>query len=232
MGDELLEALAKRQRESDAKDPPIPLDGFEGDAGDALLDEMFGELDAKSPAAVISSTVAQPSNVTALPRRRSAVWASVAVALAAAAALVLWFAIRAPAANALPAYNAVAIAGGPAAVRGDHDAVADRLELTAPEDIIDWKFSAASPVEESVAVSLLATSKDGQVVFAGSVAAKVMASGSARLRGPLNTFIELLPGQWTVEVVFSGTSEAPSSADEVREGSWQRLPIEVIILPS
>lgn len=232
MADELLEALAKRQRESDAKDPPIPLDAFEGDAGDALLDDLFGELDEKATVAAFSPTAPAVSNVTKLPRRRSALWASVAIALAAAAALVLWFAIRAPVALTLPAYTAVAIAGGPAAMRGDHDAVADRLELLSPADTIDWKFSAASPVAESVAISLLATSEDGRVVFVRAVEASVTASGSARLRGPLDTFIQLAPGRWTVEVVFSGASQAPSSPDEVRDGSWQRLPIEVIILPS
>ncbi|MGH1343864.1 MAG: hypothetical protein ACRBN8_20065 [Nannocystales bacterium] len=232
MADELLEALAQHQRETDAKDPPIPLDDFDGEAGDALLDDMFAELDAKAAIAAAPSIAAQPPNVTELPQRRSTVWVAAAVALAAAAALVLWFAVRAPVVDALPTYNAIEIAGGPAAIRGDHDAVASQLELRGPDDNIDWKFSAASSVEQSVAVSLLATSKDGQVVFAKAVDANLKASGSARLRGPLDGFIDLPPGQWTVEVVFSHASEAPSSPDEVRDSHWQRLPIEVIILPS
>lgn len=229
MADELLEALAKRQRESDAKDPPIPLDAFEGDAGDALLDDLFGELDEKAgqtPAP--SATVEVPSNVTTLPNRRSAAWAAAGIAVAVAAALLLWLAKPSPATE-LPGYSAVSLAGGPAAVRGDHEDVPEAIELGRPDDSIDWRFSPAVPVEGEVEVVLSARLATGERVFAAVPNPTVSSSGSVRLRGPLNGFIELGEGHWTVEVIFARPGHAPASAEEAKGDDWPRLPIEVII---
>lgn len=231
MGDELLDALAKRQQEADAADAPAIADAVDGDAGEALLDDLFGALDAKASEAPPSKppVEAAPSNVTELSPRRSATWTAVAVAFAAAAALVLWFAIRPPAAPGMPAYNAVAISGGPAAVRGQHDAVATKIELESPSGMIKWDFAPATSVKNGVEVALLARNAGGDVVFTKAPSAKVVESGSVRLRGPLDSFIELPAGTWTVEVIFAPKGHAPESADDAQETDWPRHAIEVII---
>jgi len=227
MADELLHALGKRQRELDESDPPL-MDAVEGDAGEALLDGLFEQLDA-APSKPAPESETTPATVTELPRRRSAVWATAAVVLAAAAALVLWFATRAPETLALPTYHVVAIAGGPASVRGDHDAVAKTLTLISPSDNVRLEFAAASPVGQSLTVSLLARPASGAPVFATASVAEISPSGSIRMQGPLDRFIALQPGTWTLEVIITPTEAAPASADDATEGDWQRFPIEVII---
>lgn len=229
MADELLRALGKRQRELDEGPSPLA-DAVGGDAGEALLDDLFGALDAKaSKPAEAESKPDNVATVTELPRRRSALWATAAVVLAAAAALVLWFGTRAPDLPALPTYTAVAIAGGPASVRGDHDAVAAKLQLLSPSDNVRLEYAAAAPVKQSLAVSLLARPASGDPIFATASAAEISPSGSVRLQGPLSRFIQLEPGSWTVEVIITPAEAAPTSAEDAAQGGWQRLPIEVII---
>lgn len=233
MADELLKALAKRQRETDAAKPPIPLGDFEGDAGDALLNDMFGELDDKAgqappPSDPPSRAEAAPDNVTALPKRTPAVWAGAGILIAAAAALVLWLAMPS-AVDPLPAYGAVSIAGGAAAVRGDHDDVPEVLKLERASDNIEWRFAPAMSVEGGVAVVLSARRADADPVFAAVPNPSVTPSGSVELRGPLNSFIELGKGHWTVQVIFARAGHAPGSADEAMGEGWPRVPIEVII---
>jgi len=234
MADELLEALAQRQREADAAKPPIPLDDFEGEAGDALLGEMFGELDDKAGQnAALSEgpppqTEAAPDNVTALPKRSPAVWAGAGILIAAAAAMVLWLAMPSSE-DPLPAYGAVSIAGGPAAVRGEHEDVPEVLKLGRPSDNIEWRFAPATSVKADIEVVLSARRADGERVFATVPNPAVTPTGSVQLRGPLDAFIELGRGHWTVEVLFARSGHAPGSAEEAMQGDWPRLTIKVII---
>ncbi len=227
MADELLQSLGKQQRELDESDPPLA-DAVAGDEGEALLDGLFEELDAK-PATEGSAPEAEPAEVVELPRKRSAMWATAGVVFAAAAALVLWFATRTAAPPELPQYTAVTITGGPAAVRGDHDAVQDVVKLRNPSDTIDWRVAAESPVEQEIAVSLLASQNGGKTVFAAVADAKISGSGSVRLRGPLDRFIELTPGSWSVDIVISPASYAPTESTGAASDKWQRVSIEVII---
>lgn len=229
MADELLRALGRRQREVAEHDSHLG-DAVEGDAGEALLDGLFDALDAgaEPKADLGEQKPTAASNVTELPRR-SSWWGVAAVGLAAAAALVLWISSRGPNVSALPTYRAVVVAGGPSEVRGAKDDVATRVELSSPTDAIDWRFSAASTVEQDVAVGLLATSGAGDVVYSRAVAAEITDSGSVALRGPLDSFIALDPGDWTVEVLVAAADAVPDSADEAQASDWQRLPIEVMI---
>lgn len=236
MADELLKALAKRQREADTAQPPIPLDDFEGDAGDALLDDMFGALEEKSAPAIEAPVAAPgapaddavPDNVAELPKRRGAVWAGAGIAIAAAAALALWLAMPSEI-TPLPAYGAVSIAGGPAAVRGDHDATVDVLTLEQPTDNVELRFAPATAVDGDIEVVLSARRDDGERIFAAVANPNVTPSGSVELRGPLNSFIDLGEGHWTLEVIFARAGQAPTSADGSMREDWPRVPIEVII---
>ncbi len=233
MADELLEALGQRQRETDAAKPPIPLGDFEGEAGDALLDDMFGELDDKArqkpaPSESPPPTEAAPDNVTALPKRSPAVWAGAGIVIAAAAALVLWLAMPSSI-DPLPAYGPVSIAGGPAAVRGDHEGIPEVLKLEDPSDNIEWRFAPATSVEGDLEVVLSARRADGERVFATVPNATVTPTGSVQLRGPLNSFIELDEGHWTVQVIIARAGHAPGSAEDAMREDWPRFPIEVII---
>ena len=226
MADELLRALAQRQRDADASEPEFA-DAVEEDAGEALLDDLFAQLDA--PAKPPTAEPEPVATVTELPRRRSAIWAAAGIALAAAAALVLWFASQAPTAKPLPTYNAVVIAGGPAAVRGQHDAVASTVTLKSPSGPIKFQLAPATPVDGTVVVALLARPKQGDAIFALASKATVVESGSVELRGPLSDFIELSPGTWTVDVIIARAEDAPESASEATQGDWPRHAIEVII---
>lgn len=231
MADELLTALGKRQRQLDEGEPPA-IDAVEGDAGEALLDGLFDALDegeAKDEPEPAPKAEETPNNVTELPRGRSALWSGVAVIAAAAAALVLWFALRTPEPPQLPEYAAVTIAGGPAAVRGDQDAVASTIELRSPTDAINWRFAAAAPVQHALTVSLVARQKNGTQVFVPVADAKISPSGSIRLEGPLDRFIALTPGTWTVDVVISPSSHAPDVSSSAASDKWRHFPIEVII---
>ncbi len=238
MADELLRALAEGQRKADAAEPPPIADAVDGDAGEGLLDDLFAELDARPPA----DDVPAPATVTELPRRSPTTWTAVAVAVAVAAALALWFAVRAPAAPGMPAYTAVAISGGPAAVRGEGDAVASTVTLETPSGAIDWRFAPATPVEGGVEVVLVARSADAEPVVSKATGAEIKDSGSVRLRGPLDGFIDLAPGAWTIDVVFAAKGHAPDSATDADDandengandandgGGWPRHTIEVII---
>ncbi|MCR9160708.1 MAG: hypothetical protein ACE37F_20650 [Nannocystaceae bacterium] len=225
MGDELLEALAKRQRELDQAEPALA-GAVEGDAGEALLDGLFAELDAQ-PETKPKKSKPDPEKVVELPKRRSPVWAA-AAALVLAAALLLWFARPTPP-PALPEYRALSVSGGAAAVRGEHDGVASELQLHSQRDTVRLEFAAAKPVNQAVRVSLLARRPSGAAVFAPLDDLHVSDSGSFRIRGPLERFIRLSEGQWTLEVIVAPESHAPESADEAASGDWQRVPIEVII---
>lgn len=227
MADELLHALGKRQREQDASEPEHA-DAVEGDAGEALLDGLFEALD--EPSAPAQDPAPPNENVVELPGRRTPMWTAVAVMLAAAAALVLWFSRPAPTPT-LPEYRAVSISGGSAQVRGDHDDVADVVELRSPSDRVKFEFSAAKPVRDAVSVSLLARPATGAAVFATLHDLELSKSGSFRLNGPLDRFISLSEGRWTLEVVVAPAGHAPTSAEEASSGDWQRVVIDVIIAP-
>lgn len=222
MADELLQALGKRQRE--AEGGPVPhLDAVDGEDGEALLDGLFEQLDAKAPA----DAPAPQATVTPLPQR-NARWAALGVVVAMAAALLLWFGTRS-AVPTLPSYRATAIEGGPALVRDAPDGVADRVELSAPSDRIDWSFAPATPVEGALDVALSAQrNDDGTRVFSRATA-QVSASGGVRLRGPLSDFIALTPGTWSVDVIIAPETHGPSSAQAATASDWPRVTIGVII---
>lgn len=226
MADELLHALGKRQGELNASDPEHA-DAVEGDAGEALLDGLFEALDAEQPAPT-KDTTSPSENVVELPKRRSPMWAAAAVAVAAAAALVLWFSRPAPMPT-LPEYRAVSVSGGAAQVRGDRDDVANVVELRSPSDNVKFEFTAATPVKRAVSVSLLARPATGAAVFATLDDLEVSDSGSFRLKGPLNRFVTLSEGRWTLDIVVAPAGHAPTSAEEAASGDWQRVAIDVII---
>lgn len=223
MADELLRALGKRQRELDEARPQLS-DAVEGEAGEALLDGLFEQLDAEP-----LRPEPTPAKVTELPRKRSALWAATGVVLAAAAALVLWFASQSPASAPLPPYGVDMVAGGPATVRGERETSEAKLVLTSPSDGIEVQLSTAAPHDREIAVSVLATASDGRTVFSRAPSVVVSASGSVRMRGPLSDFVSLSEGSWMVEIVLAPAEDAPESAEDVVEGDWQRIPFEVII---
>ena len=223
MADELLRALGKRQRELDEGPSPLA-DAVGGDAGEALLDDLFGQLDAKAEVAE-----SKPDNVAQLPRRRSTIWVVAGAVVAAAAALVLWFARPAPVETQLPAYSLDLVEGGPATVRGAPSNVEKVLELDSPHDSIEVRLSPAAPMADAIDVSLLATKDDGTSVFTAAVDVPVSGSGSIHMRGPLDDFIVLPAGHWTLELVVSPAGTGPTSEEEARDARWQRLPIQVII---
>lgn len=231
MSDELLRALGRVQREDDAAGLPSgaelsesltsPIDDTEAAS---LLDDVFAAVDAQHSEA--DETEAPPTEVVELAPRRARVWVALAVAVAAAA--LLWVVAR-PSTQMIPEYSAVSIAGGPAEVRGSDASVQSTLALTAPGDVVDWRFAPATP-NPAVDVGILVRSSDGDTRFVEVESAEVRESGAVRIHGPLDEIVALAPGEWTVDVLFAAPGGLPADAKAAAAGGdWQSHRIQVTI---
>ncbi len=223
MADELLRALGTRQRALESAELP-GMEAVEGEAGEALLDQMFASPDATTRQEVVDEEAVVP-----LKPRATVPWTAIAVFVAAAAALILWLGLRPAQVPGLPPYDATMLTGGPAAVRGDGEDVQPLVTLRSPADAVDWRIRPKTPVSVPVAVSLVATGEAGALVFASGVAAEVSDAGAVRLRGPLEAFIVLTPGRWRVDIVPTPAADVPRSADEAQARGRQRISVEVEI---
>lgn len=232
MSDELLKALGRTQREDDAAGQPSgdtsieslvsPIDNEEASS---LLNDVFATVDAADESKP-AEPEPEPGNVVELAPRRGRVWVAAAVAIAAA--MLLWVFVR-PSAPSLPAYTAVSIAGGPADVRSGDESIKTALTLTAADDPIDWRFAPAAPAD-GVAVAILAKSATGETRFTKVESAEIAASGSVKMHGPLDRFIALEDGVWTVDVLFATLGALPADANKAAAGGdWQSHRIQVTI---
>lgn len=227
MADDLLRALGRHQREDLERpaDAPEPLQ----DDDERLLDEVFGRLDAaESPG---------PAPVIDLDARRRR-WALVTVLTSVAAALVLgfwWIASTITANNPdaiarLPDYATSSLRGGPASHRSE-PAPSEALSLRA-SDRIEWDVTPAEPVREPLAVALLAEPTAGPARLVPEVAAEISESGVVRLRGPLDGFVALEPGAWTLTLIIAAPDLLPrelAELDDEQRSAWQRVSIRVTI---
>jgi len=230
--DELLRALARLEKQSrtpgapmqttadprpDPAEPAADLTApFEPSERAALLDAVFARVDGESAHTEVRSIESAPK------RGRTA--AIVAVAIAIAAALVLWIARPADVGASLPQYTLTELRGGTTGMRSDPGAV-DRVVEVSPADRIELVATPATSVAGPVVVHLIAQASNGAARMA-RVPAEVSASGAVRLEGSLADWLVLEPGRWRLVLAIAPADRAPTSAEaaladpELRRVEW------------
>jgi hypothetical protein len=225
---ELLRALGRAQQrdEEDAMNTATtgeqtngaelqrPLDDRERAA---VLDGMFEEIDRKA-------AVVPPAS-----RGRNRWIAIVGAAVAIAAALVLWIAWPRGSTIELPRYAITELRGGAAEVRSDPRAL-DRTLVLRRGDPIAVVVTPERPGTAALSIWLLAHG-GGEPVMA-KVDAMVASSGAVKIEGPIDRWLTLAPGEWTIDVLVAPADAAPTSADEAqRDAHVRRASFKVRIQP-
>jgi len=245
MDEDLLRALGERQRASEpserdgeavSEDLPAELaallEPIEGEEADDLIDGAMQRLEASESG---DSAPEEASKAPTPSDEAAANWkGAVAVVVAMAAALVLWFGMSSRGGGTMPEYSVVSLQSGAAAMRSDDGGGVVRRKVSTPAGgPIDWRFSPAGTVPEAVAVALLATNATGESKLSRPQGIEISAAGAVRIAGPLDRFIALSPGTWAVEVLIGPADSLPSSSDAANEGrreaGWQSVPLEVTI---
>ncbi|HET6583578.1 MAG TPA: hypothetical protein VFG69_09020 [Nannocystaceae bacterium] len=221
MDDELLRALARHHRRTHGEtDPGMPptSDGSADERAaelsrplsaqerDSVLDAVFSAVDASADAG--SAPVARSS-------AKRGVIAVIGVAVAIAAALVLW--IARPGGNAaveLPAYSITSLKGGVATVRAEPTEVDRELLLEGDANEIDVVVTPASAVQGPLAVTLVAQAPDEAPRMTIAESAEISESGAIRLRGRVTRFLRLPPGAWQLWVVVTPANRVPKDPDD------------------
>jgi hypothetical protein len=253
MSDDLLSALGRVQRE-DLEEPSAVADDalsrpFDADEREDILAGVFGRLDASEaepePEGEGQTQVEEPSEpqrkdtkVVALVRRSRVALVSSVLAVAAAAALVWWVAPSGRESGTVatvPVYTFTQLRGGIAGTRSDPSAPSGEalpeLELR-HDSSIDWVLTPEQPTGEPVGVALFARSAAGEVAFVPRLGVELSERGAVRIKGPLNRFVMLAPGTWTVTLLLAAADQLPNDAERAGEGSaaWRSLMVRVIIV--
>ncbi|HLT38321.1 MAG TPA: hypothetical protein VK034_18675, partial [Enhygromyxa sp.] len=178
-----------------------------------------------------------PPNLVRLPARRRWLLVGTVVAAAAAAALI-WSVIPSGGRDrelvaSVPPYAFTRLDGGAVATRSDHDpttAAVPELELH-PSSSIDWVLTPAEPTRDPIGVSLLAESSTDRT-FVPTLDVEVSERGAVRLRGRLDRWITLTPGDWSLRLFVATPDQLPSEADATSErvGAWRSLDVRVTIV--
>jgi hypothetical protein len=87
-------------------------------------------------------------------------------------------------------------------------------------------------VNGPIGLALLAEPESGPPILVPEVRAEINESGAARLRGPLDGFVALEPGIWTLTLFIAPPDRLPTDVEQARarEGtSWQRVSVRVRI---
>ncbi len=236
MDDELLRALGRAQRHQDPMPTPVPTDpnAETPGAADALtrpldeaerasvLDAVFGQLDAEAPAEAgvegAPSVAAEAAPVVAIApsSSRGRVMGAIAVLVAMAAALVLWFGRPTAVVAELPSYALTELRGGIAEMRSEPNAV-DRVVDLPLRGKIELVVTPAVASAEPLVVDLVAQG-EGRPDRMARVKAETSTSGAVRLSGVLTEMIDLEPGAWTITVVVSPAAAAPGDVEAALTG--------------
>lgn len=243
MDEDLLRALGERQRAaepserdgepvSEALPPELAalLEPIEGEEADDLIDGAMRRLEASEP----DAKTEKKSDTDSSSETAAANWkGAVAVVVAMAAALVLWFGMSSGGGGTMPEYAVVSLQTGPAAMRSDGGGSVQPKVSTPAGGPVDWRFSPKGTVPGAVAVALLATNVAGESKLSRPKGVEITPAGAVRIAGPLDRFIALSPGAWTVEVIIGPADTLPSSPEAAiaagRDAGWQSIPLEVTI---
>jgi hypothetical protein len=244
MSDDLLSALGRHQREDlEREGEPASEDDtlarpFDADERMSLLDAVFERVEPVATGhAESGSEQPGPSNVVPLRARRGALVGSL-LTLAAAAAMMVWWAWPGSEPEQLamvPAYTFTKLGGGVAEVRSDPnpaiDAAQPELRLR-PNSTIDWQLTPAQPIHGPIGVALLAGSDTGSTQFVPHLAVEVSEQGAVRLRGRLDEHVALGPGIWTITLFIAAPEQLPSSREAAEDDTarWRSLSLRATIV--
>lgn len=251
MSDDLLSAFGRKQRQdldagSEASSPEddVLTRPFDEDERASILDAVFDRVEAAatvnpSPETETVSAGPEPSNVVELASRRRQVLIGSLLAVAAAVTLVWWGWPGAESEHvlvaSLPDYTFAELGGGIAEQRSEPHPAADlampALKLRA-DSSINWVLTPAKPTQNPIGVALLARSDAGATLFVPRLDVQVSEQGAVRLQGPLDQYVALAVGQWTLTLFIAGPKELPSDAGSASDsaGPWRNLAIRVTII--
>jgi HAMP domain-containing protein len=235
MDDELLSTLGRVRRdelaEPSAEADPVhtaeaPLTNTERTR---VLDAVFAKLDAGEPDATTSG-----AKVIAPSRWRSGALVGAVLAIAAALALV----IARPSAQqhdelaALPSFTITRLEGGASVMRSDPGS--GPLQLRSASDAIDIVITPGARVHEPLAVVVVARGEDGAPrLVAITELVERSSDGAVRIRGPLDRFVVLAPGTWTLDWVVSRVGAEPRSIEAFDDAkvahAWRVVTTKAII---
>ena len=245
MDEDLLRALGERQRAAEPSErdgesvsEALPaelaalLEPIEGEEADELIDGAMRRLEASETEADAKGESA--SETPTAEATAAANWkGAVAVVVAMAAALLLWFGLSSGGGGTMPEYSVVSLQTGPAAMRSDGGGSVQRKVSTPAGGPVDWRFSPTGTVPGTIAVALLATNVAGESKLSRPKGVAITPAGAVRIAGPLDRFIALSPGAWTLEVIIGPPQTLPSSPEAAigagRDAGWQSIPLEVTI---
>ena len=197
----------------------------------SVLDAVFGQLDAEPPAdagvegapaiAIASDVAPVAAPVVVVPSSsRGRVMGAVAVLVAIAAVVVLWFGRPTAPVAELPAYALTELRGGISEMRSEPGAV-DRVVDLPRRGKIELVVTPAVASAEPLVVDLVAQG-EGRAARMARVQAETSKSGAVRLSGVLTEMIDLEPGAWTITVVVSPAAAAPGDVEEALTGAAGR----------
>jgi hypothetical protein len=241
MDDELLRGLGRHQREDlDRSDEPWDelSEPFDDVTREQLLDAVFERVDAEAEQPASEPERAHGTVIDLASRRRGVVF-GLLVAAAAAVMLGIWWS-RAPAPDSsrtiamLPEYETSELRGGAASHRSAPDSEIESVTMGA-RDQLEWVVTPVEPVSGPIGIALLAEPELGQPILVSELHAEITGPGAVRLLGPLDDFVELAPGTWTLTLFIAPPDQLPSGLEQARTsegGSWQRVSVRVTIADS
>jgi hypothetical protein len=251
MDDELLRGLGRHQREDlettpdDSSDEPWAelLEPFDDATREQMLDAVFEQVDTQAervepvvPSPPANEPEREREQVIDLASRRRGVVLGLLVAAAAAVTLGIWWnqassPDRSRTVAMLPEYETSELRGGPASHRSAPDSELESVTMGA-RDELEWVVSPIGPVSGPIGLALLAEPESGQPILVPEVGAEITESGAVRLQGPLDGFVELAPGSWTLTLFIAPPDQLPTDVEQARasEGAgWQRVSVRVTI---
>jgi hypothetical protein len=238
--DELLRALARTQKRHIGPDTPMDTTADRVAPTDSLPAELIRPLDADERAGILDAVFARvdedagrskPVSITAArSSSRGRVAAIAGGVLAIAAALVLWIALPRGVDPQLPYYALTELRGGASTMRSDPSALDRVLELRAGEPI-SLTITPERATSEPLVVDVIAEA-EGRPASMARVPAQVSSNGAVRIRGALDEWLTLAPGDWDITVVVAPADRAPADAQAALadEGS-RRVTFRVAIAP-
>ena len=253
--DEILHALGEDLRDRDdrlsrGEAPEALAQLLSNDERSSVLDAAFARLDAGDDANedepegpdTEKADDAPSDNVVPLANaerrgRGTAIAVTIAV-IAAAAMVLLWLGMpRSPDRDpgliaSIPTYSVTNLSAGQATDRADASPT-DRIELR-PNGKLDVTLTPKTPFRGALGVAIVARRDGGSAVFARlSEGVQISDNGGIRLRGPLDRFVVLTPGEWTLELLIGPPEALPQSLPELPtspdDAAWRTLSLHATV---
>ncbi|MEM7157839.1 MAG: hypothetical protein AAF799_33675 [Myxococcota bacterium] len=256
--DEILHALGEdlRDREDQLSrgDAPEALSRLlSSDERGSVLDGAFARLDASEDDDASNdadtgtddgeATSDTSDNVVPLapsPSRGRGAAITVVVAVVAVAAMLLlwWGSPRSPSPErdlvaSLPSYSITRLAAGQASDRAGEPEPGQRIELQF-DGPLDLVLTPKTPFRDTVAVVVVARRNGVPAkLVRPAQGVEISANGGIHLKGPLNRFIALSPGEWTLELLVGPPDALPESLQQLPSSpddtAWRTLSVHATV---